>query len=66
MPYVRFDTIFRILPHVGPALGAPKDEKNANYGKSKMATSAHIVHPRKKFIKEEKFSLNDLYLEFLL
>ena len=38
---------------MGPALGAPKLEKNAIIGKSKIAATATIVPQRKKFIKQK-------------
>ena len=40
----------------------PKVEKNVILGKSKMAATATTVPQRKKFIKQKKFSLNELHL----
>ena len=60
---------------MGPALGAPKVEKNMIIGKSKMAATATIVPQRKKFIKQKslvsmsytwnvpKFLTSDEYLK---
>ena len=54
---------FLILPHIEPALGAPKVGKNAILVKSKMTTIATIVHQREKVKKIKKFSPKESHLE---
>ena len=52
MPSTSFNSFFGTLCHMGPLIGAQKLE-NAIFRKSKLTSSDHIVHQRKRFRRQK-------------